>query len=70
MWGSNKVYTDTTGGVPTIVDWVNAMLAGTPDWAERRVHRTAARTLPGDPKPPNLPTPPFDVDGNIVCDAP
>ena len=23
MYGSNKVYTDTTGGVPTIVDWVN-----------------------------------------------
>jgi hypothetical protein len=27
MWGANKVYTDTTGGVPTLVDWVNAQLA-------------------------------------------
>ncbi|MEN8183874.1 MAG: hypothetical protein ABFS46_15210, partial [Myxococcota bacterium] len=25
-WGSNKVYTDTLGGVPRIVDWISAML--------------------------------------------
>src|SRR5262245_30843975 len=32
MWGSNKVYTDTTGGVPTIVDWIDGMLGGTSAW--------------------------------------
>jgi len=37
MWDSDKVYTDTIGGVPTIVNWVNAMLNSTPgapdpDW--------------------------------------
>jgi len=30
MFGNNKVYRDTTGGVPTIVDWVDAMLASRP----------------------------------------
>jgi hypothetical protein len=30
MWGSNKVYGDTTGGVPTIVDWIRSMLASAP----------------------------------------
>jgi hypothetical protein len=30
MYGSDKVYDDTTGGVPTIVDWVNGMLASSP----------------------------------------
>ena len=69
MYGSNKVYTDTTGGVPTIKDWVEAMLAGSPDWVNVEC-QDCGTTLPGDPKPPNLPTPPFDVDGNIVCDAP
>ncbi len=30
MFSNNKVYRDTTGGVPTIVDWVDAMLASRP----------------------------------------
>lgn len=30
MFGNNKVYRDTTGGVPTVVDWVEAMLASRP----------------------------------------
>jgi hypothetical protein len=30
MWGSDKVYADTTGGVPTLVDWIGAMLASQP----------------------------------------
>ena len=30
MFGSNKVYTDTTGGVPTLLSWVNAMLNSSP----------------------------------------
>lgn len=37
MWGNDKVYDDTTGGVPTILNWVNGMLNSTPgapdpDW--------------------------------------
>ncbi|MFQ5479428.1 MAG: pectin acetylesterase-family hydrolase [Candidatus Binatia bacterium] len=31
-WGSDKVYTDTSGAVPTLVDWVNDMLVGAPGW--------------------------------------
>lgn len=31
-FGSNRVYTDTTGGVPTLVSWVNEMIAGGPGW--------------------------------------
>lgn len=68
MYGANKVYTDTTGGVPTVVDWVSAMLEGTPEWVNVECEDCGV-TLPGDPKPPALPTPPFDEEGNIVCDA-
>jgi hypothetical protein len=32
VWGSNRVYDSTVGGVPTVVDWVNGMLGGTPAW--------------------------------------
>jgi hypothetical protein len=66
MWGSDKVYTDTTGGVPTIVDWIQAMLAGTPEWLNIEC-TDCGTTLPGDPKPGTLPTDPFDAAGNIVC---
>jgi hypothetical protein len=69
MYGSNKVYSDTTGGVPTIVDWVKAMLDGSPAWLNVECTDCGV-TLPGDPKPADLPTAPFDVDGNIVCDPP
>ena len=68
MWGSNKVYTDTTGGVPTLVDWIDAMLDGT-SAAGRTSSAGLQRTpLPGDPKPSMLPQDPFDDDGNIVCE--
>ena len=69
MWGNDKVYTDTTGGVPTLVDWVSAMLDGTPEWTNVECTDCGV-TLPGDPKPPELPTAPFDENGNIVCPAP
>jgi len=68
MYGQDKVYTDTTGGVPTIVDWVTAMLDGTPDWINVECQDCGV-TLPGDVKPAMLPEPPFDEAGNIVCDA-
>jgi hypothetical protein len=53
MYGSNKVYTDTTGGVPTIVDWVNEMLTGGPGWTNVQCSPASAcgTLLPGDPAP-------------------
>jgi len=66
MWGNDKVYTDTTGGVPTIVSWIRAMLGGTLDWIN--VETTdPGLLLPGDPRP----TPaaePYTEDGRIVCE--
>jgi hypothetical protein len=53
MYGSNKVYTDTTGGVPLIVDWINAMRDRTPAWTNVQCSPASAcgTTLPGDPLP-------------------
>ncbi len=70
MWGSNKVYTDTTGGVPLIVDWLNAMLLGTSDWTNVEC-RDCGTLLPGDPRP-NPVQPPYVQDPatgeqRIVC---
>jgi len=31
-FGNPRVYDDTTGGVPPLVDWVNAMIDGDPSW--------------------------------------
>ena len=31
-FGNPRVYDDTTGGVPPLVDWVNAMVDGDPSW--------------------------------------
>jgi hypothetical protein len=68
MWGNDKVYTDTTGGVPTIVSWIRAMLGATPDWTN--VETTdPGLLLPGDPRPANPPTEPYDLaTGRILCD--
>jgi hypothetical protein len=74
MWGSNKVYTDTTGGVPTIVDWVDAMLGSSPpmstDPGWTNVECTnCGLLLPGDPRPNPL-QPPFQMSGPdvvVVC---
>lgn len=71
MWGNDKVYTDTTGGVPTIVNWVDAMLAsepGNPDPGWTNVEcDDCSLTLPGDPTPPrdNL-QPPFEQQGDDI----
>jgi hypothetical protein len=68
MWGNNKVYTDTTGGVPTIVGWVNAMRDGSADWVN--VETTdPGLLLPGDPRP-NPASPPYTAEGRIVCEEP
>jgi len=60
MFGSSKVYTDTTGGVPTIVDWINAMLNNTPDWVNVEATNSGL-LLPGDPQPSPLQAP-FALD--------
>jgi hypothetical protein len=69
MWGNNKVYTDTTGGVPTIVSWLNAMLDGTPDWTNVEC-ADCGQLLPGDPRP-NPAQPPYVEDPvtgqRVVC---
>jgi hypothetical protein len=75
MWGSNKVYDDTTGGVPTIVDWIDAMLSSTPatpDPAWTNVECTnCGLLLPGDVHPDPL-QPPFEQVGDdivVMCPA-
>ena len=64
MWGSNKVYTDTTGGVPTLVSWINAMLDGTPAWSNVEC-TNCGLLLPGDPRPSPLQAP-FEASGSDV----
>lgn len=69
MWGSNKVYTDTTGGVPLLVDWVDAMLASgptvrSPEWTNVECENCGL-LLPGDPRPSPL-QPPFEQQGSNV----
>lgn len=66
FWGWPGVYDDTTGGVPTLVDWVEEMLVGGPGWVNVEC-ADCGTTFPSDPKPPALPDPPFDASGNIVC---
>lgn len=75
MWGSNKVYGDTTGGVPTIVSWVNAMRnsappsAVDPNWSNVECSNCGL-LLPGDPRPSPL-APPFLASGpDVVVTCP
>jgi Pectinacetylesterase len=51
MYGSNKVYTDTQGGVPLIADWVNSMRARDNGWTNVECSSDCGKLLPGDPKP-------------------
>ena len=69
MWGSDKVYTDTTGGVPTLVDWLNAMLAGTPAWTNVEC-TNCGPLLPGDPAPRPLRAPFSMIGSDIVVTCP
>ena len=65
MWGSNKVYTDTSGGVPLLVDWVTAMRDGTSAWTNVQCTDCGV-LLPPDPRP--VPAqPPFTPEGTVVC---
>ena len=74
MYGSDKVYNDTTGGVPTIVAWLDAMLAskpGAPSPAWTNVEANPENlVLAGDPVPNPL-TPPFEQSGpDVVINCP
>jgi hypothetical protein len=74
MFGNDKVYSDTTGGVPTVVDWVNAMLASGADGRDENWDNVLCENcgllLEGDPAPNPL-APPFQQqaqDTVIVCE--
>ncbi|HYV56641.1 MAG TPA: hypothetical protein VE911_03810, partial [Candidatus Nitrosopolaris sp.] len=74
MYGSDKVYNDTTGGVPTIVDWLDAMLAskpGAPSPAWTNVEANPENiVLAGDPVPNPLAAP-FEQSGaDVVINCP
>jgi hypothetical protein len=74
MFGYNKVYDDTTGGVPTVVDWVDAMLASGPDGRDEDwtnvLCENCGLLLDGDPRPNPLEAPfeQQDEDVLIVCE--
>jgi hypothetical protein len=68
MWGAPKVYTDTTGGVPTIVSWINAMLHGTPQWTNVEC-TNCGLLLPGDVRPNPLVPPFFQQGSDVVIDC-
>ena len=74
MWGSPKVFDDTTGGVPTITSWINAMLntsrASTDSGWTNVECEDCGLTLAGDPQPDPLQDP-FGLRGDdvvIVCE--
>ena len=73
MFGSDKVYDDITGGVPTIVDWIDAMLASGADGRDENWYNVVCEDcgllLEGDPAPDPLAAP-FELRGEdtvIVC---
>jgi hypothetical protein len=70
MYGSNKVYTDTTGGVPTIASWVNSMLARDVGWTNVECTSDCGKLLSGDPRPSPLQAP-FEQQGtDVVINCP
>ncbi len=65
MWGNNKVYDDTTGGVPPIVDWVNAMRSRGSRWANVECSNCGL-LLDGDVRPEPLMTPFEQVGDDVI----
>jgi hypothetical protein len=68
-FGNPRVYDDTTGGVPPLVDWVNAMMDDDPSWTN--VEADPFNVLfPGDPRPNPLQSP-FEMVGSdvvVICE--
>jgi Pectinacetylesterase len=72
---SNYRFFIGTGSRHTMVEWVNAMLTsppGAPDPGWVNVEANPFNVLlSGDPRPPTLPTPPFELsDGDVVVNCP
>lgn len=69
MYGSDKVYTDQSGGEQqTVVAWIEDMIAyepgvSSPDAWQNVECTDCGLVLPGDPTPPAIPTDPFFDDG-------
>ena len=64
-FGNPRVYDDTTGGVPPLVDWVNAMIDDDPSWTN--VEADPFNVLfPGDPQPNPLQAPFYQVGPDVV----
>ena len=66
IWGSDKIYTETKGGVIPFVQWVEQMRQDDPAWSNQEC--TDCSLNPGDPRP-NPPVPPFNADGTVSCPA-
>ena len=78
MYGNNKVYRDTAGGVPTVVDWIDAMLKSRPGAPTRLDQPGMSRLQPvlegtmgddsdnPDPRPGPELLVPFEQQGNDV----
>ncbi|HVO27267.1 MAG TPA: pectin acetylesterase-family hydrolase [Candidatus Margulisiibacteriota bacterium] len=64
IWGNNRVYTDTAGGVPVLTDWINAMLTGSGAWSN--VECADCSLESGDPRPSPL-VAPFGASGAVTC---
>jgi hypothetical protein len=73
-FGNPRVYADTTGGVPPLVDWMNAMIADDPAWVN--VEASPFNVLfPGDPEPSPLQAPfglsdPNDPGSPVIVNCP
>jgi hypothetical protein len=69
-FGNDKVYSDTTGGVPRLVDWINAMMSDDPNgWVNVEADPYNV-LLPGDPRPDPLKDP-FELSGpNTIVNCP
>jgi hypothetical protein len=79
MWGTDRVYTDTTGGVPPLVDWINEMRTGGPGWVNVQADPynvlfpgacSSGSSNPGDPCACDGDCPGGTCDGEDVTPCP
>ncbi len=61
----DKVYTDAPGTLPTVIDWINGMLAGSSSWVVQDCNPNCDPE-PGDPVPSPLVAPFEDLGGGAV----